>query len=358
MKLPQILALVLYLLCYLPTVAAQNKPLRVGVVLALSGPAHIWGGNGRMALELAQDELNQSNLAGRPIQLVFEDSKTQPAAAVSSFHKLVNVDRVDAVVGDVWSMLANPLVPLSQQSKLVTISPTLMDSSAEGSSPYFFSLGHSVSKLQGAVEKFFTANPAVKSVAILCWDDAWGHAHVDLWKQVIAAKNLELLEVSCQGDFTHDYKAEISRLARKKPDALIVGHMVDVVAKRLAEQNFHPVILSTSNVVEHLVSGSLPPTLVEGFYYTDWAPGESFTTRFIKRFGKQPLVEAQNHYEALRALALAAANRKNDETLVTALRRVRFQGETDLIDFNQGPFANLGLPDLYRVQSGVVNKVQ
>ncbi len=352
-------ALALSLILLLTTIVAQaqTEPLRVGVILAMSGPAHVWGSNGRMALELGRDEFNSANLAGRPIELIFEDSKTQPAAAVSAFHKLVEVDKVSAVIGDVWSFLANPLIPLSEKSKIIVISPTLMDASAEGQSPYFFSLGHSIARLRDSVAKFFDLNPAVKTVAILCWDDAWGQAHLKLWKEVAAAKGILLVDESCQGDFTHDYKTEITRLARKKPNALIIGHMVDVVTKRLAEQNFHPVLLSTSNVVELLLSGALAPQMVEGFYYTDWAPSASFRDRFMKRFGAEPLVEAQSHFESLRAISLAAAQQKSGESLVESLRRVHFQGETDLIDFSQGPFVNLGMPELYQVKSGVVTKL-
>lgn len=332
--------------------ADEPAPLRVGVVLSLTGPANVWGSNARLGLELARDEINAGKVAGRQIELVIEDSKSQPASAVSAFRKLVEVDKVQIVVGDVWAIFTNPLISLADRAKVILIPPTVMDASIKGSSEYFFTLGHRVATLRKPTEKFLDLNPHIKRVAIMCWEDDWGMAHLQMWKELLSRRTIEVIDESCQGDFTYDYRAEVTRLARKKPDALIISYRIDVIARRLNEQNFHPLILTTSAIVEPLAMGEMPIELVEGVYFTEWVPGEKFRSSFKTRFGKEPLVEAHNSYDALYSVAKASAHRAEGEELLNALKRVSFQSETGLIDFSKAPNVNLGEATLRRVQAG------
>lgn len=331
--------------------AAPAHTYRVGIDYGFSGAAQVWSDYGRMGLELARDEINEAGgINGVPIELVFEDSRTNPAQSVGAYRKLVTVDHVDLVIGNVWSFITNPLIPLSAADRIPLISPTVMDASVEQKSDYFFTLGYRIDSIREAVRQFFIVNKDVKSVAILCWDDAWGQAHRKLWKEVALERGVKITDEVCQNDFGNDYRLDVTRVGGNKPDAIITSMYADLVLQRMREQNISAKVLTTSDMVEALAVRNAAPGLVEGAFFTYWKPSEQFIAAFRARFGKEPILEAHNHYESLRSVARAF--KANPTNPLLGLQSVKYEGVAGPIDFTKGPFANYGEGKLYRVHEG------
>lgn len=106
----------------------KNDAVKIGVILGLTGAANVWSENARMGLEMARNEINASGgVKGQKIELLFEDSKTEAAQSVAAYHKLVNIDKVKIIVGDIWAHLTNALVPLTEANRVILITPTVPD---------------------------------------------------------------------------------------------------------------------------------------------------------------------------------------------------------------------------------------
>ena len=79
---------------------ASVQPIKIGAVLALSGDVAVYGIPQRRGLELARDTINaQGGVLGRPIELIFEDSRGERQSAINAVQKLINRDRVLAMIG-------------------------------------------------------------------------------------------------------------------------------------------------------------------------------------------------------------------------------------------------------------------
>src|SRR4030065_621131 len=78
-------------------------PIKIGSVLRLSvGAEH--GIPSQRGVEMAVDEVNKAGgINGRQVQVIFEDEKDSPAASVHAVQKLINVDKVIAIVGPMTS---------------------------------------------------------------------------------------------------------------------------------------------------------------------------------------------------------------------------------------------------------------
>ncbi len=337
-------------LLFSPMVGAEdNAPLKIGVIAGYSGAAKEWADFGRMAIELARDEINKSGgVNGQPIKLLFEDSQTIPAKAVSAYTKLVTIDHVDAVIGELWAFLTNPLIPLSARFKVPTISPTVMDKSISETSPYFFSLGHRYVSLEGAVREFFDLHPKLQRVGILCWDDPWGRANLAVWKKILAERNIAITDELCSSDFSNDFRVEAARISKNLPDAVIVTFSLDVALKRFAEAKIDLPILTTSDIQRLMITEPELKPLLEGIYFTDWPARDSFVEQFEEKFNLSPILEAQNHYYALHALARAA--QKNPKNILEGLKEVSFPEKA--IDFGRGAIANHGEAKLLQMREG------
>ena len=88
-----------------PGAGAQGAPpIRVGFSSAMTGPSAITGEGVKWAAQMLADEYNaKGGIAGRKIELYFGDNAGTPGEAVSATRKLVDVDKVDVIVGQTHS---------------------------------------------------------------------------------------------------------------------------------------------------------------------------------------------------------------------------------------------------------------
>ena len=328
----------------------ERSPIKIGVVYGFTGAAQVWSEYGRMGLELALDEINQKGINGRTIALLFEDSKSIPAQFVSAYQKLRNIDNVDLIIGNVWSYLTNPLIPLAARDRTVLFSPTAMPESIEHTNQFFFSMGERISSIREAVDQFFKVNSEVKKVGVFCWEDTWGQAYLKIWNEVAAANGVEVIARACTSDFTSDFKTDVAKMLSTKVDAVIIAHKAETVLRRLREHRFVGKVLATSNIVEDIKMKGSDEKLFEEVFVTDWRPSEEFLDKFRSKFNQEPVAEAHNSYETLRALAMALSSSETD--LPHALKGIKYSGVAGPIDFSFAPFVNLSIAKLYKVQRG------
>lgn len=95
----------------------QAQPIKIGAMWDLTGPSS--AGNGqvaRRAVEMKVEQVNKSGGIGRPIELVIEDEKGQPTEAVAAVNKLINQDRVDALMGFTTSGSGQAALPVIEKA--------------------------------------------------------------------------------------------------------------------------------------------------------------------------------------------------------------------------------------------------
>ena len=82
----------------------EKTPIKVGVIAELTGPLSFMGiANANVCRMVIEDMNEAGGLLGRPVQLIVEDGRTEDAAAKAAAAKLVSMDKVDLVVGGIFS---------------------------------------------------------------------------------------------------------------------------------------------------------------------------------------------------------------------------------------------------------------
>ncbi|MGH8648670.1 MAG: ABC transporter substrate-binding protein, partial [Burkholderiales bacterium] len=100
--------------------AAQQKPIKIGFSMALTGGLAGGGKAALIAMEIWRDDVNKKGgLLGRPVELVYYDDATQPANVPGIYTKLLDVDKVDLVVSGYGTNLIVPAMPIIMRKKLV-----------------------------------------------------------------------------------------------------------------------------------------------------------------------------------------------------------------------------------------------
>ena len=118
------------LLAFSVSAASAQKPVKIGFVSTFSGPTAAIGDDMRKSFELALDHHGRK-LGGLPVEVIYEDDQVKPEVGVQKVQKLIESDKVDFIVGIIWSnVLIAALKPIID-SKTFTIvtKPSALDDS-------------------------------------------------------------------------------------------------------------------------------------------------------------------------------------------------------------------------------------
>src|SRR6185436_5726020 len=103
---------------------AQNKePIKIGFSMALTGPLAPNGKQALLGAKIWEEEINaKGGLLGRKVQLVTYDDQSNPATVPGIYTKLLDVDKVDLVVGPYATNMNAPAMPVVMQKNKTYIS--------------------------------------------------------------------------------------------------------------------------------------------------------------------------------------------------------------------------------------------
>jgi branched-chain amino acid transport system substrate-binding protein len=198
--------------------AAQQKTIKVGFVSTFSGPVAAIGNDMRNSFELALDHLGRK-LGGLPVEVIYEDDQLKPEIGKQKTEKLIQADKVDFMVGYIWSnVLLASLKPLVD-SKTFTVITNAGASQVAGElcSPYVFSTSWNNDQTPQAVGLYMNQK-GVKTAFLIGPNYAAGK---DMLEGVAATFKGKIVgrELTRWPDQL-DFSAELSKARAAKPDAI------------------------------------------------------------------------------------------------------------------------------------------
>jgi branched-chain amino acid transport system substrate-binding protein len=175
-KLSFLSALLIAAALILPGAAKAADPIRVGLSVALTGGVAPAGKQVLAALQIWRDDLNaKGGLLGRPVELVFYDDQSNPQNVPALYTKLIEIDKVDLLIGPYATNMVAPAIPILMQFRKTTIG--IMANAANSKFHYsqYFSILPSGPDPQKAFGYGFfalaaAAKPRPKTVAIVAAD--------------------------------------------------------------------------------------------------------------------------------------------------------------------------------------------
>src|ERR1700682_1039744 len=121
-----------------PAKAADT--IKIGFVSTFSGPTAVIGNDMRNSFELSLDHLGRK-MAGLPVEVIYEDDQQKPEVGKQKTDKLIESDKVDFIVGYIWSnvLLASLKSAVDSKTFLITSNAGPHQIAGEQCSPYVFS---------------------------------------------------------------------------------------------------------------------------------------------------------------------------------------------------------------------------
>jgi branched-chain amino acid transport system substrate-binding protein len=208
------------LACLSVPASAQQKSIKIGFVSTFSGPTAVIGNDMRNSFELALDHLGRQ-MAGLPVDVIYEDDQQKPEAGKQKTEKLIESDHVDFIVGYIWSNVLLASLKPAIDSKTIVISSNAGPSQVAGElcSPYFFSTSWQNDQTPAAVGLYMNQK-GVKNAYLVGPNYAAG-------KDMLAGVKATFKGKIVGEEYTRwpdqlDFSAELSKVRAAKPDAVFV----------------------------------------------------------------------------------------------------------------------------------------
>ena len=321
----------------------------IGEYGSLTGTTATFGISTKNGIDMAVDEVNKAGgLLGKKVRVVVEDDQGKPEEAQTVVTKLINRDKVVALLGEVASSNSMAAAPAAQQAGIPMISPSSTNSQVTEVGDYIFRVCF-IDPFQGLVMAKFAADTLkVKNVAILRdikSDYSVGLADVFVENFKKMGGTIVADESYTAGDT--DFSAQLTSMKAKKPEAIFLpGYYTEVgLVARQAKKGGLTIPLLGGD-------GWDSPRLIEiggkdldGSYFSnhysvdDPSPAiQKFVAEYKARYGAVPDALAGLGYDS--AMVLFDAIRRSNSTEGAKIRDAiastkDFPGVTGKINIDQ-----------------------
>src|SRR3977135_664964 len=197
--------------------ATAQEKLKIGVIVTLSGPAAALGQQVRDGFALAVKDLG-GKMAGKDVEVVVADDELKPDGAVTKAKGFLERDKVDFVVGPIFSNILQAIHKPVTDTKTFLISPNAGPSSYAGKncSPFFYVTSYQNDQVHEVLGKV-AQDRGYKRVYLLVPNYQAGKDSAVGFKLDYKG---EIVEESYMPLGTLDFQAELSKIASLKPDAV------------------------------------------------------------------------------------------------------------------------------------------
>ena len=288
--------LILVAALWLMTAAPAGAAVKIGLYLPMTGSAAAMG---QMVWEGVQAAHRmQPQILGQPVELELVDTRSDRIEAANAVSRLIEKDKVAAIIGEVISSDTLAGVPIAERAGIPSISPTATNPLVTQGRKFAFRACF-VDDLQGKVAaRFAYENLKARRVALLI-DQAQDYcvALANFFGQEFKRLGGEIVATSYIQTGDQDFSAQISALKAKNPDLIYAPNYYAedaLLAKQLKDLGMKTTILTGDGAqVPELLSIGGPA--VDGMYFTahfhrqgtNTALGKKFMTAYEKTYKKQ-----------------------------------------------------------------------
>jgi branched-chain amino acid transport system substrate-binding protein len=211
--------------------APDRSLIKIGFFGDLTGPTFNFGKSAYNGVLMAADEINQSGgINGRRIDVVIEDDKGSPEEAARLTAKLIDQDKVVAIIAGGTSGNSRAAAPKAQASHVPLISPSSTDPAVTQTGDYIFRACF-VDTFQGEVMARFAVNTlkAQKAAIIFDFNSPYGRGLTDYFKLSFAKLGGRIVSEQSYAQGDADFKGQLSTIRSAEPDVIYIpGYYGDV----------------------------------------------------------------------------------------------------------------------------------
>ena len=359
--------------------AAAQSTIKIGVVQPLTGAFAAAGTDVTNGAKIAADEINaKGGVIGRKLELIIEDTKSNPTEAASATEKLIVRDKVPVLMGASASTATLAVMPKLMEYKV----PMLVETSSSSKittagNPYVFRIAPP-SEVEAEVFGKIVAKLGIKKADFLVVNNDWGRGTADEFSKVLKDHGIAVGLTERMDQGAQDMSAQLAKIKGSGADTLFVTTAVEqlsLVLKQAAALGLNARIITTggSQSPDQLITnaGRAADGSWHLVFFAPWSPqaapnpdaAQAFVDEWKKRalpFGS--LTSSFRGYDGIRAIAEAIriAGKAEPEAIRAAFWEVNILGLNGTIKFEKhgptGKESGQSMPNVYliKIESGKV----
>jgi branched-chain amino acid transport system substrate-binding protein len=333
------------------TQGISKNEILIGTILDISGPIAAFGKQSRNGMQLRLDEINeQGGINGRKLKLLIEDDAYDPRKAVLVTQKLVNQDKVFAVVGHTGTAHNNASMPIQFEKNVINFLP--ITAAREMYEPFHrlkFSFAATYyDQMRGGLPELFKRKQYAKP-CVIYQDDEFGLEVFRGAEWAMKSMGKEFAEKTTYKRGATDFSSQVARMKAAGCDLVVMGTIIRETIGTIGEarkSGFSPDFFGSSAAYTDLIH-KLGGKAMDGLYamhtaeqpYPDSTDNKIrfWSAKYRTRFNEEPTVFSAYGYSIVDTFAVAARNagaNLNVDSFIKAMETTKFPADM----FGSPPF--------------------
>lgn len=305
--------------------AALSGEIKIGVVVPLTGSVAAFGQSAKKGLELLAEQTNNAGgINGQKVTFLFYDDEGKPASAVNVGQKLINNDKVVAIVGPLTSNCALSLAPICQRYKIPMVTGTGTNEQVTKVGDFIFRTCF-IDPFQGKVVANLASNDLKATKAAILYDNGndYSKGLAENFQKTFTAAGGTIVDSETYLTGDKDFSAQLTKIAAKNPEVLFLPDYystVAVIAKQARSASIQATLLGGDGW-DSADLFSIGGDAVNGAYFSNhYSPDDTApeVVAFIKEFKAKYGNEVPD--------AMAALNYDAGKVLIQSIQKA---GSTD-----------------------------
>lgn len=298
----------------------SKNEIVLGSIQDLSGPIAGFGKQVRLGMMLRVDEANeQGGVNGRKIKLIVEDSKYDPRNAVLAAQKLVNQDKIFAMVAHIGTAQNMAAMPVQFQKNVINFFP--VTAAREMYEPFhrlkFANIGPYYEQMRTFLPRMVQEKKP-KAVCAIYQDDEFGLEVLRGAEEGLKAVNLQMVEKTSFKRGATDFSSQVAKMKSANCDFIVLGTIIRETIGTIAtarKLDYNPTFFGSQAAYTDLIHKLGGPAM-NGLYatmtvqhpYLDAAsqPIRFWANKYQTKFNEEPTVFSVYGYLAIDAFIRAA----------------------------------------------------
>jgi branched-chain amino acid transport system substrate-binding protein len=295
--------------------AHAADPIVIGFSAPLTGDYAEYGNNFKRAIELHVEEINQAGgVAGRPLEIVESDDRSDSAQTTAIAQRYVNNDEIMAVIASFASTPSMAAAPIYQRGGLVQLCPSCSHPDYTTIGDFMFRNTTTQAIEAPAVADYVVENLGAARIMVVYRQDDWGLSASSNFIARAEELGAEIVANEAFLETERDFRPVITQLRSLNPDVLHVAMFfteASILAQQLAAANIDIPVVTTTSMFnpQYIVLGG---EAVEGHIVpATFFPGnpdpkvQAFVTEYESRYGVPADSFAAIAYDSIGILASA-----------------------------------------------------
>jgi branched-chain amino acid transport system substrate-binding protein len=335
---------------------SSTETVEIGVVLATSGPiaqTGTWVLDGHKAAEKEINDNGGFKVGDKTykIKIVHYDSEGRAESATAATEKLINQDKVLAILGTSISSETAAMIPIAERSKTPLMTFVAASDILTSQGANYFSQAAPANKNYVNAGAKTMQDMGMKNVAVIYVDDAWGQSYSKLYPPVMEKEGIKIVTIEKFAPEQNEFMTMLNKIKAKNPDGILLAAETELaipLLKQLEEVMPDVKIMETGGTIpEELIK--LAPSAAEGIITLSRAGAETpeikaFKELFSKSYDYEANSFSYSGYDGINFIvdAMKKTGTVSDkEKISKAIREAQFKGLIGTYSFNEKGENNL-----------------